>query len=156
MGNTEDFHKNEDIFDRIMHLPVLKIFEPFYKKNKETLLYLFFGFGSFLISVLTYNIFSEILNWGTLISNFLAWCLSVAFAYITNHIWVFNNSCENNSIGKEIMKFISGRIGSLFIEEGLLWLFIDCLNYPNMAVKIFVSFIVIVINYFVSKFWVFK
>ena len=27
--------KKEDIFDRMMHLPMLRIFEPFYQKNKE-------------------------------------------------------------------------------------------------------------------------
>ena len=30
--------KEKDIFDRIMELPVLRIFNPFYKKNKEILL----------------------------------------------------------------------------------------------------------------------
>ncbi len=27
----------EDVFDRMMHLPVLRIFEPFYKKHTEVL-----------------------------------------------------------------------------------------------------------------------
>ena len=35
--------EKRDIFDRMMALPLLNIFEPFYKKNKEVLLYLFFG-----------------------------------------------------------------------------------------------------------------
>ena len=38
MGNIE----KKDIFDKIMSLPVLNIFEPFYKKYKDALLYLFF------------------------------------------------------------------------------------------------------------------
>ena len=35
--------KKEDIFDRMMHLHLFRIFEPFYQKNKEMLLYLLFG-----------------------------------------------------------------------------------------------------------------
>ena len=35
-------HTRPDIFDKIMHLPLLRILEPFYKKHKEGLLYLFF------------------------------------------------------------------------------------------------------------------
>ena len=35
--------EKKDIFDRLMQLPVLNIFEPFYKKHKEVLMYLFFG-----------------------------------------------------------------------------------------------------------------
>lgn len=33
----------KDVFDRIMQLSLLITFEDFYKKYKETLLYLFFG-----------------------------------------------------------------------------------------------------------------
>ena len=33
--------KKKDIFDKIMSLPVLNWFNPFYTKNKELLLYLF-------------------------------------------------------------------------------------------------------------------
>lgn len=28
-----DVEEKKDIFDKLMHLPVLNIFEPFYKKN---------------------------------------------------------------------------------------------------------------------------
>ena len=34
--------KDKDIFDRIMEWKILSIFNPFYKKYKEVLLYLFF------------------------------------------------------------------------------------------------------------------
>lgn len=37
-----DVEEKKDIFDKLMHLPVLNIFEPFYKKHKEVLMYLFF------------------------------------------------------------------------------------------------------------------
>ena len=50
--------RKPDIFDRLMHLPVLNIFEPFYKKHKEMLLYLFFGGLTFVISVITYAFFN--------------------------------------------------------------------------------------------------
>ena len=36
-----DVEEKKDIFDKLMHLPVLNIFEPFYKKHKEVLMYLF-------------------------------------------------------------------------------------------------------------------
>lgn len=36
--------KKKDIFDKIMELPFFRIFEPFYKKYKEILLYLFFWY----------------------------------------------------------------------------------------------------------------
>ena len=45
MSNNTDNNMQEikpDIFDKIMHLPGLRVFEPLYKKYKEVLLYLFF------------------------------------------------------------------------------------------------------------------
>ena len=43
--------ERKDIFDKIMSLPGLRIFEEFYKKNKEVLLYLFFGGLTFIVSI---------------------------------------------------------------------------------------------------------
>ena len=40
-----------DIWDRIMQLPILRIFEPLYARNKEILLYLFFGGITVILSV---------------------------------------------------------------------------------------------------------
>ena len=48
--------EKRDIFDRMMALPLLNIFEPFYKKNKEVMLYLFFGGLTFIVSIATYAI----------------------------------------------------------------------------------------------------
>lgn len=149
--------RKTDIFDRIMRMPFLKKLEPFYKKNKEMLLYLFFGAGSFLISVLTYALMSELFQFKTTPSNAAAWGLSVTFAYITNRIWVFEKSAaEAKGIIKEIGKFVSGRIFSLIVENGLLYLLIDLLQLPNMPIKIAVSILIILLNYVISKLWVFK
>ena len=38
------------VFDKLMELPILRIFNPFYKKYKEMLLYLFFGGLSFIVT----------------------------------------------------------------------------------------------------------
>ena len=47
--------KEKDIFDKIMALPGLNIFEGFYKKYKEMLLYLFFGGMTAVISIGSYS-----------------------------------------------------------------------------------------------------
>ena len=49
----------KDIFDKTMELPILRILNSFYKKNKELLLYLFFGGLTFLVSISSYAVFSE-------------------------------------------------------------------------------------------------
>ena len=148
--------ESKDIFDRIMRLPVLRFLEPFYRRNKEILLYLFFGVLSFLISVGTYALFTEGFHVDVLISNIIAWILSVSFAYITNRIWVFVTVMSDpKGIFLEIGKFISGRLITLVIEEVLLFIFITGMGMNRMIIKISATIIVIILNYLISKLWVF-
>ena len=67
--------EKRDIFDRMMALPILNIFEPFYKKNKEVLLYLFFGGLTFIVSIATYAVFNVSMGINELIANVMSWVL---------------------------------------------------------------------------------
>lgn len=150
-------NKKEDIFDRIMSIKILKFLNPLYKKYKEILLYLFFGALTMVVSIGTYWLFSEPLKINVLISNILSWIFAVTFAYITNKIWVFDNVTNSfKELLKEIIGFFSGRLTTLFIEEIILLLFIEKLHYNNMVVKLVAQVVVIVLNYFISKFIVFR
>lgn len=149
--------EKKDIFDKIMSLPGLRIFEPFYKKNKEVLMYLFFGGLTFLVSVVTYAYFNVALGMNELIANIFSWIIAVAFAFITNKIWVF---CSKNDLFtefiREMFSFFAGRLVTLLIEEVILFIFITWLGLPSMVVKIMAQIIVIVLNYIISKLFVFK
>ena len=117
--------QEKDIFDRIMELPVLRIVNPFYKKNKEILLYLFFGGLTFLVSISSYALFNIRIGWNALTANIASWILAVAFAYVTNRTWVFESSTDRGSnLIKEITGFVGGRIATLVIEELILFIFI--------------------------------
>ena len=149
--------KEKDVFDRIMELPVLRIFNLFYKKNKEILLYLFFGGLTFLVSIISYAFFNIQIGWNALVANIGSWILAVAFAYITNRIWVFDSDASTAAdFIKEITSFIGGRVATLVIEELILFIFITNLGMNSMLVKIVAQVIVIVLNYVISKLIVFK
>lgn len=143
----------KDIFDRIMELPVLRIVNPFYKKNKEILLYLFFGGLTFLVSISSYAVFNIRIGWNALTANIVSWILAVAFAYTTNRIWVFESSTDRGSnLIKEITCFVGGRIATLVIEELILFIFITELEMNSILVKIVAQVVVIALNYVISKF----
>ena len=154
--NAEN-NNSKDIFDKIMELPLLNILEPFYKKNKEMLLYLFFGGLSFVISVVTFAIFCNCFNMNTLIANVLSWIITVLFAFLTNRIWVFNSSTNGwKEFAKQIFSFYCGRIITLLIEEIILFIFISKLNLNNILIKIIAQIVVIIGNYIISKKMVFR
>lgn len=148
---------NEDIFDKIMKLPLINYFEPFYKKNKEMLLYLFFGGLSFVVSVVTYALFNVGMGLNELIANVISWIITVTFAFFTNRIWVFN--APTNGVKEfiaQVVSFFGGRVVTLVIEEVILLVFITWLEFPSMVIKVIAQVVVIVLNYIISKLVVFK
>lgn len=148
---------NRDIFDKIMVLPGIRVFEPFYRKNKEMLLYLFFGFLSFVMSISTYALFNKVFNINELLANIFSWIITVMFAFFTNRIWVFDSQTESMAeFVKQMSSFYWGRIVTLVIEEIILFVFITVLGMNSILIKVIAQVVVIVLNYIISKLFVFK
>ena len=121
--------------------------------EKELFWYVVFGILTTVVNIVVYFIFSR-LGVNYLISNILAWFLSVLFAYVTNRRWVFESKSSN--VLKECGLFFSGRIFSGIIDTGLMYLFIDILSIGDLVSKIVIQVIVVVLNYVISKWVVFK
>ena len=141
--------KEKDIFDKIMALPGLNIFEGFYQKYKEMLLYLFFGGMTAVISMG--------LGFDPLIANIISWILAVTFAYVTNKVWVF--SVETHGMHElfiEAFHFFTGRLFTLIVEEAILLIFISKLHFNSIVVKVVAQVVVVVLNYIISKLIVFR
>ena len=146
-----------DIFDRIMAWRLLRPLQPFYRKYKEILLYLFFGGLTFFLSIFLYWLFAHPLGLTPLVANVISWILCVAFAYVTNRTWVFKDKAHTaKGIAKEAAAFAAGRLVTLGLEEAILWLGITVLGVNDVVVKIVAQVLVIVGNYLISKFLVFK
>ena len=122
--------------------------------TKELIAYIFFGVLTTAVNIITYFLFVDVFAVNYIISNIIAWFVSVLFAYITNRIWVFESKDDN--IIKEIVLFYGGRIFSGVVDTGLMYLFIDILATGDVFAKIVVQVIVVVLNYVGSKIFVFK
>lgn len=149
--------ENKDIFDKIFELSILSRFALVYKKNKEVLLYLFFGGLTFIVSIGTYAVFNVFLGINELIANVMSWIFAVLFAFLTNRIWVFQ--APTNTIQefvKQMVSFFGGRLITLAVEEVILLVFITILGFGSMLIKVVAQIVVIVLNYIISKFYVFK
>lgn len=143
---------NKDVFDRIMSRKVLSPLYPFYHRYKEQLLYLFFGGLCTGVNIVSFWLVSFFLP--PLLANVIAWIISVAFAYFTNRTWVFQSKTDH--VISEAGKFVGGRVGTLILEEAILWIGIELLGIGNMMVKVIAQVAVIVGNYLISKWFVFK
>ena len=148
--------ENRDCVDRLMALPGLRVFEGFYRKNKDVLLYLFFGGLTTVVSIGSFVIADACLHINELIANILSWICAVSFAYATNRVWVFQSRAAGREILREALSFFSGRLATLGIEEVLLLVFVTWLGLNSIVVKTAAQFVVLVLNYFISKLLVFR
>ena len=147
----------KDIFDKIMSLPVLRIFEPFYKKHKEGLLYLFFGGLAFFLSIFLFWFMDSVMHLNEVVNNTIDWIICVAFQFFTNRTWVFDGKIDSKAdFLKQATSFTVGRLFTLVVEDIIIYIFINLLGFPKMAVKLAATFVVIVLNYIISKLIVFK
>ncbi|MCI6189758.1 MAG: GtrA family protein [Clostridium sp.] len=126
-------------------------------KYKEIIMYLVFGILTTVINIISYFLFSNVLGFNKMLSNVIAWILSVLFAYITNKLFVFKSKEYGfNKLKKEITSFFSVRVFSLLVDMFIMWLGINILNINDMVIKIISNVIVVLINYIFSKILVFK
>ena len=121
--------------------------------DKELFWYVVFGTLTTIVNIVVYFAL-EFIGVNYIISNIIAWFLSVLFAYVTNRIWVFES--RSPDILKEMTLFFSGRIFSGVLDTALLYLFIDILTLGNTFSKIAVEIIITILNYLLSKLIVFK
>lgn len=124
--------------------------------TKEVILYVVFGILTTLVNLGSFYIMSKILHWNDNLSNFIAITLAVLFAYITNKDIVFHSKAENfKEKLNEFIKFIAGRAFTMVLEfVGGAILFETAI--PEMISKLFVTVVVVILNFFISKFFAFK
>ena len=120
-----------------------------------------------IITYLVFGIITTLVSWGSFwimrkyipmlnenISNIISIILAVIVAYVTNRKYVFSSTEKN--IVKEFVAFCSGRAVTMIFETITFWLFATILGINEMLVKVGVSIIVVILNYIISKIFVFK
>jgi putative flippase GtrA len=88
------------------------------------------------------------------IANILSWIAAVSFAYYTNRKYVFHS--ENPRVLKEASGFFASRLGTLLVDMFMMFLMVTVCGVNDKLAKIIVQIIVIIANYLISKFYVFR
>ncbi len=122
------------------------------RKYDEIIRYIIAGILTTIVSIASYNLLRNI-NIDYKICTILSWILAVIFAYFINKLFVFKS--QKNNI-KEFINFILARLLSLFIEFIFMMIMVDLININDRIAKLIVQFVVLVLNYIFSKFFVFK
>ena len=128
-----------------------------YEKYKHIISYIFFG-G--LTTVVNYVVYYPLYNFGNAsatVSNVIAWAVAVAFAYVTNKLFVFESKDWSvKLVVPEVLKFVGSRLGSGVLETVFISITVDLLHWNGNWMKLLISIIVVILNYITSKLLVFK
>lgn len=92
------------------------------------------------------------------ISEVLSWTGAVLFSYFASRIFVFKS--KDKGIIKELSKFASGRVLTQLIQMFVMFIFVTLMKLNTtswiLIITIGCQVMQIVVNYFISKFIVFK
>lgn len=147
---------------------IIKIFpkkiQDLYYKYEEALMYLFFGVLTTAVSFLTAGISKaglETISANTdlisTVSTVISWICAVTFAYITNRLWVFDvKASGTKAIISEAFSFYGGRVLTLIVETAMMWFGYSLLGINYWITKIAANVVVLILNYVISKLFVFK
>ena len=133
-----------------------------FQKYKQILAYLFFGVITTLVNWCIYGLL-QTLQLDMTLSNAIAWLGAVLYAFITNKLFVFESkSFALGVLLREAVSFFASRVASGAAEVLLpTLLYAAGLSQPLFGLaggvaKALVSVLVIVMNYVLSKFLVFR
>lgn len=134
---------------------------PLFKRilDNDKLMYLIMGGCTTVVNLLSYRIMILIFGNAKMtvtICNTISVILAIIFAFFANKIFVFRSvSPSLRHAMQEFLKFAGARMSTLGIEVGGVYLLYNVLGVNDFLAKFLTQFIVIVVNYFISKFFVF-
>lgn len=124
------------------------------EKMKHYFIYIVFGVLTTIVDFSTFFILDSIfMNLNENISNTVAVFVATVFAYFTNREYVFKSQGKNKL--KEFIKFFIGRMASMLFNIIAFWFLTTFTEINELIIKAGISVIVIILNYIISKLFVF-
>lgn len=134
----------------------MEILRELFKKYREQVSYLFFGGMTTLVNWITYAILTGISDdFNKSLANTIAWFAAVLFAFFTNKFLVFKHKSSEHFL-REFLTFFGARALSGLVEIGGFALFVEVIGFNDWIVKIAIAIFVVIANYVLSKFLIFK
>lgn len=129
-----------------------------YYKNPEIWNYLIVGLLTTVVSLVTYFIATRTILDPTVelelqVANIISWVFAVAFAYVTNRIFVFKS--KNKNIFSELSKFVGSRVASLLMDMAIMFVIVSLMGLSDVIGKVVSQVVVTIANYILSKLLVF-
>lgn len=124
--------------------------------NYEVISYVVVGILTTLLNIFLYDVFCNKMGMSNLIANAAAWLFCVIFAFAANDIFVFRGKKKEFGLWKRSVRFFLARLTTLALDEAGMYILVDICVVNNMLSKVIMNIFVIVINYGLSKWIIFR
>ena len=95
-------------------------------KYKSLIMYAVFGGLTTVVNMVSYYLSFNVLKIPNVPSTVIAWVLAVAFAFITNKLWVFDSpSFDAQTLKHEIPTFFGARLATGVLDVAIMYLAVD-------------------------------
>lgn len=127
------------------------------RAHRELVSYVFWGVMTTAVNYAAYLLLTRGAMVYYLTASAIAWAVSVLFAYVVNKLFVFRSRDWAWRVAlRELWQMVASRLFSGALELGILWLFVDTLHWNDAVVKLAANVVVVVVNYVLSKWVIFK
>ena len=127
-----------------------------YQKYRQIFWYLFFGVCTMILNTVCYTVLYEVLGVPNVPSTIVAWLAAVIVAFVTNKLVVFESRGRAGKGLFELVSFFGCRVATGLLDVGIMWIAVDLLAGNSVLWKLVSNVIITVLNYIVSKFFIFK
>ncbi len=124
--------------------------------NNRILRYIYYGGLTTLVNLGVYYLQRLVFHVPMTPANVVSVAVAILFAYFVNSRFVFETRAETvKEHFSEFLKFVSARAVTMVIEVGGVWFMASVLHLNDLAGKVIIQFVILVLNYIFSKFLVF-
>jgi len=123
----------------------------------EAIRYLAVGGCTTLIDYGVFYVMTVYWHKDVTVSNVVSVSAAILFAYVANKVVVFRSKTKRMAqFLLESARFLGARLATMALEVGAVWLFVEILGQNEQLGKAEAILLVIIANYVLSKFFVFR
>ena len=127
--------------------------------NYEMISYILCGLATTAVSYGMYffvRIFFRA-DYGILVAQVISWIAAVLFAYVVNKIFVFDSpGWDQKTLLREFIPFLTARLLSFGFDTLFVYLTVGVFRWNEPLMKLLSNIVVLLANYFASKFIIFR
>ncbi|GEK91420.1 GtrA family protein [Alkalibacterium kapii] len=128
-----------------------------YIEHQEKIAYLIVGGLTTLVNFGVFYLLNTVFSFSYLIANAVSILAAILFAFLLNKMYVFKSvTATVKAVVREFILFTGFRLGSGLFDMLSMWVLVGLADLNTSVAKVLTGLIIIIINYVLSKFIVFR